>query len=167
MTIPGFVTLSKSSVSGSQNYTTPGTYTFVPPKTVNLITVTVNGAGGGAAYLQSNYPSYGFSPVDGGPGTDSSFGGSVIGHGGGGGTVVGGPASSGSAGTATGGDINTTGGGGAGGPTDGSTGGKGGNGGQAIKNYSYLTSNVTVIVGTVGASGGTQGANGSVLISWT
>ncbi len=160
----------KSVVPGSQNYTSPGTYTFPVPADYNSLTVTVNGAGAGGTFEgQLSFPASGVFYNPGTNGGDSSFG-SVVAHGGK--PLTG----SGSAtpGDASGGDTNTTGGGAPGGANNGLASGTGGPGGKAIKTWASgapgaPAGTVTVVVGAGGSPGSgnsNPGENGSVSISW-
>ena len=179
------------SGSGSQTFTSNGTFT-VP--TYASLTATVNGAGGGGAGGIGWNDSSPFANGGGGDsGAASSFNSSVVGNGGGGapGTDVNAQSctgGSGSNGTASGGDTNTTGGGASGGGGGAAgfagcvNGGPGGAGGKAIKTYTIndltVGAGITVAVGTGGAGGaggggnqpgsaGGSGSNGSVTITWT
>jgi Bacterial Ig domain len=167
----------KAYASGSQNYTTPGSYTFTVPS-YGTLTVTVTGAGGGGGGGSVPAQGAGYQGGNGGGGGNSTFNASVVGYGGGGGahgdTTNMAPGSAGGAGSAGGGDTNSAGagaGGGAGGPgpnyidPPGPAGGPGGAGGQASKTYSgsALTpgSGITVVVGSGGAAGAGETAYGS------
>lgn len=182
----GAVNVVPQNATCSKSFTTPGTYTYTVPSSLNFngLTVTVNGAGGGGgsgscSYLigigSADYCS-GKGNGNGSAGGVSSFGSAVIGNGGGGGQkakreTLFGPADSvaGLLGSASGGDTNTEGGGGSGGSggkarsflsIGGGTAGNGGNGGKAVKSYSPSTltpgSTITVVVG----SGGTGSSRG-------
>lgn len=106
-----------TSTSGSQSYTTGGTYSFTVPCFVSL-TVTVSGAGGGGGGFEGGYNGYPIS-AQALAGEDSSFNGTVIGRGGtrghGANMFTVGAGFGGDDGTASGGDTNVTGGGAAGG----------------------------------------------------
>ena len=166
---------------GSQNFTTPGTFNFVPP-VFNTMTVTVKGAGQAGGDAGSYSLSGGkrgiclFHPGgQGANGTQSSFGPSP--------SLVGPGGTSAGNGTGSGGNsINDSNGGagGAGGtgttdPDCGATGdgAAGSSGGRAVSTFSVggltVGANYTVVVGSRGAftSGSTAAANGSVTISWT
>lgn len=167
---------------GSQNYTTPGTYTFTVPS-YNTLIVQAWGGGGGA----------GHQTISGG---QSSWNGSVLANGGNAGNT-----NNGTGGTASGGDINLTGGdrsghiggsspnGGAGGlagqdgTAPGGGGGEGpdvhagGGGGYVKKTYVAgalsVGTSITVIVGTgspgsnpEGPGNDGSGAPGAVSITW-
>lgn len=172
-------------VAGSQTYSTPGTYSWIVLPYQNL-TADVRGAGGGGGGGSTAYIGW-YTGSNGTAGAQSSFG-SVIGYGGAGGGVQ--PNASGTAagGTATGGDTNTTGGGAAGGAGGSGNGAassqNGGPGGRAVKSWTYkLTAgspgwagSVSITVGTRGLGGsaspqgggsGSNGTNGSVIISWS
>ena len=167
---------------GSQNFTTPGTFNFVPP-VFNTMTVTVKGAGQAGGDPGSYSLSGGkrgiclFHP--GGQGANGTrvelFGPSP--------SLVGPGGTSAGNGTGSGGNsINdfNGGAGGAGGtgttdPDCGATGdgAAGSSGGRAVSTFSVggltVGANYTVVVGSRGAftSGFTAAANGSVTISWT
>jgi hypothetical protein len=178
-------------LSGSQLFATPGTYAFTVPYFTSL-SVRVNGAGGGACSLQP-FGVLGWS-VSGSAGTASSFGGLLVGNGGGGGVGwlgTGGTnpglncLADGAPGSAGGGAVNVAGGGSAGGSNfhpsyiTGFLPGSGGKGGMASTRFSgqSLPANsvITVTVGAGGARGvaspttnppAAPGRNGSVSISW-
>jgi hypothetical protein len=178
------VTTSYTVSSSSQDYSSPGTYSFNVP-VFNNLTVTVKGASGGSGGAGPG------NATAGGSGTSSSFGSStpVVGNAGGGGLANnnggGGPwvVAAGAGGTATGGDTNTTGGAWtsvAGGiyATYGTHGGDNGLGGLSVKTWTNIGSGaptigvtITVIVGTAGSAGagsgpGGAGHDGDVLITW-
>lgn len=152
--------------SGSQTYSTPGTHTFTVPANYQSLTVTVNGAGGGAAGVNA-------AGTSGGAGGNSSFGGSVIGYGGKAGGEANFPvtgSSRGADGIASGGNVSNTTGGGAVGGIGPNSYGNGGTGGQAVSSYAPgLASTIPVVVGAGGGAGtsnATAGSNGSVTITW-
>ncbi len=188
-----FATLApppSNPASGSQTFSTPGTYTFTVPA-YSALTVTVNGAGGGGGggSLGGCYPRGGIGGATGG---SSAFD-TVIAYGGGSGGVghliihrnrtqcgsYGTPGSDGAPGTTNNtGDINVAGGGASGGAGGWGTapGGNGGSGGEAIKNYASgalvpgSISQVTVGAGGTGgarAVAGNAGSDGSIVINWT
>jgi len=154
------------------SYTQPGTYKYAVPSHYKSLTVTVNGAGGGAAGICY----YGFG-IGSTAGENSSFNAPIplVGYGGKGAVNY----RRGAPGIATGGQINITGGGALGGY--GRLCGSGGNGGQAQSTWTWGASGapasdtyVEVAVGKGGIGGGrnpygyhagASGADGSVTIS--
>jgi hypothetical protein len=175
-------------LSGSANYTTPGTYTFLVPPYQSL-TAQTWGAGGGGGGGGAND---GFASGYGGSGGSSSFG-SIVSAGGGSGGGPGcdsynyEPGSAGSGDIVGGGSAAGEGGGGA----DAWSGSSGGAGGYSTKNVTYLSdgpiwgnaaigiNKITVTVGRGGSGGygsndaGTQagyggnGHAGRVYVNWS
>jgi peptidoglycan hydrolase-like protein with peptidoglycan-binding domain len=162
-----------AATAGSQNFMTPGTYTFTIPA-YGTLTVVVKGAGGGASHI------FGWAGGQAGGGSSFTVANQtpVVANGGGIGAVNGpGACDQGSPGTASGGDVNTTGGGAVGLSWSVCNGSSiiGGSGGLAQKTYTSGQLQVgTQVTITVGANGsvpspfvGTPGQDGSVSITWT
>jgi hypothetical protein len=99
---------SKSSRASPENYTTPGTYSWVVPS-YNTLTVKMWGGGGGSGDTTWNIGSLGGAGTYGGDGGTSSFGSYITATGGTKGANAGNFGTPGTGGTGTGGDINESG----------------------------------------------------------